>query len=823
MFSLYKKRHNKYLEKLKKISYEINIMETIISLKDELSIKERIKTLKNIIPKEIREDNKNNFGGFENDLLVESITLLREVSKRVLGERPFDEQIWAGLALFEGFIIEMRNGEGKTLAATIPIFLEYLKGKNTHLVTANEYLAMRDANWMGAIYHELGLSVGVLQEDSVLFSDNESKHFNLIEDGLSKKRKVYNCDVVYGKGSRYATDYLMDNMCKREESICQIKDLNFVLIDEIDSILIDEARTPVTVTESDHSMIKAISMAKKIAVLLNKNEDYIVNKEYFRIEISDEGIKKIERYLDLTNIYDLKLLENKKYIGILPAIDNALKAKELIKYKHDYFIEANKVVPIDENSGRPQYGRTYSGGLHQAIEEKHGIETHTLTKELAKISLQKYFQKYKKIAGMTGTAVFNIKEYKSVYGKDVITIPSRFKIVREDKNDIIYRTKNERLDRVISEIENAYIKKQPVLINTLSVEEADEISNILVKKAVKHELLHAIKHQREAEIIKKAGQTSAITVAAKMAGRGTDIKLARGVEELGGLFVIGVERNESRRIDEQLRGRAGRHGEIGSTQFFLSLEDELMMEFGSDRISSVMTKLGMEEGVPIEHSIITKSIENAQKRITERNSILRKQLYEFDEVLDKHRSNFYSLRKNILKASRLFDEVSTIFDNKIYRILKQISNNNTLKREQVSEFLSKITAIVNGDISNPFEGYGRISRLKLIKWAKRIFASHYTAKEIRFTKVLWKEIIKFSLLKFLDEFWEKHLKNLYYLNSKMSMEICTQSDILVWYRLQSNILFDGLIVKVEDNFLKFVFQVELKSRDNSTREEYLEK
>ena len=438
---------------------------------------------------------------------------------------------------------------------------------------------------------------------------------------------------------------------------------------------------------------------------------------------------------------------------------------------------------------------------------KHGIEPSSETKKIAEITFQKLFQKYDKMAGMTGTATFDTKEYRAVYGKKLIVLPSRFGLNRIDKYDVIYRTKKERLNRVITEIENAYKKKQPVLVGTLSVEMADEIATRLDEKSIKYELLHAKYHQKEAEIIKNAGQAGAVTIAAKMAGRGTDIKLGVGTEEIGGLHVIGVERNESRRMDDQLKGRAGRHGKTGSTQFFLSLEDDMLRLFGSERISMIMGKLGVEEGVEIKHPFIDNSMKRAQGRVNAHNFDIRKHLLEFDEILDKHRSDMYSLRKNIIEAPNLLDEVSTIIDNVIYRFLKQISNSNKLQETHILKFFNFLKYIVDTDISNPFEHYEKVSKSELTKWAKYVFASYYAKQSSGNMKEIFENAIRHIILNAFNDFWQDHLENLASLKSKMSMRTHTQNDILTWYKLESEKIFDGLISGMENWLMKTIFRV----------------
>ena len=594
-------------------------------------------------------------GATLDDILPEAFAVVREVGVRTLKMRHFDVQMIGGIVLHEGKIAEMKTGEGKTLAATLPIYLNSLEGKGSHVVTVNDYLAKRDSQWMGTIYEFLGLTVGRIYHD-------------MPEE---ERREAYNCDVTYGTNNEFGFDYLRDNMKFSSEQFVQ-RELNFAIVDEVDSILIDEARTPLIISGPAEESTLKYNEACKVIPKLRKEKDFQVDEKARTAALNDEGIGTVEKILDIENLYDPQNIET------LHCIQQALKAHALFKNEVDYVVNDGEVVIIDEFTGRMMPGRRYSDGLHQALEAKEGVKIENENQTLASITFQNYFRMYDKLSGMTGTADTEAEEFNSIYNLEVIVAPTNKEMVRDDCSDLIYRTEQEKFDALIEEIRGCNESGQPVLVGTISIEKSEQLSHHLKKYGIKHNVLNAKHHEKEAEIIAQAGHKKGVTIATNMAGRGTDIVLGEGVSELGGLHITGTERHESRRIDNQLRGRSGRQGDPGSSRFYLSLEDDLMRIFGSEKISGIMEKLGMENGQPIEHPMVSKAVANAQKKVEAHNFDIRKHLLEYDDVMNKQREVFYGLRREILKnenhremllemAEELVDEVlDDIASEKIY-------------------------------------------------------------------------------------------------------------------------------------------------------------
>jgi len=578
-------------------------------------------------------------GAEPDDILVEAFAVAREAARRTVFMRPFDVQIIGGLVLHEGKITEMKTGEGKTLAATLPLYLNALTGEGCHLVTVNDYLAKRDAQWMGPIYNFLGLSVGVIVHG---MDDDE-------------RRKAYHADIAYGTNNEFGFDYLRDNMKFNLEDYVQ-REFNYAIVDEVDSILIDEARTPLIISGPSEESTDKYYKINQIIPVLRREKDYTIDEKSRTVVLTEEGVARVEKNLKVQNLFEPRNIE------LLHHVNQALKAHTLFKRDVDYLVKEGQVIIVDEFTGRVMPGRRYSDGLHQALEAKEKVKIERENQTLASITFQNYFRMYKKLAGMTGTADTEAAEFKKIYNLDVVVAPTNMPMIRTDNPDVIYKTEAEKFNAVIEEIKVLHKEKRPVLVGTISIEKSELLSRYLSKTGIKHHVLNAKQHDKEAEIVAQAGQPGMVTISTNMAGRGTDIKLGEGVAELGGLHILGTERHESRRIDNQLRGRSGRQGDMGSSRFYLALEDDLLRIFGAERISSVMDRIGMEENQPIEHKLISKAIENAQKRVEAHNFDIRKHLLEFDDVMNRQRQVIYEQRKRVLKGEDPWADIEDMIE-----------------------------------------------------------------------------------------------------------------------------------------------------------------
>jgi len=593
------------------------------------------------------------------EILPEAFAVVREAAKRTLGERHFDVQIMGGIALHQGKIAEMRTGEGKTLVATLPVYLNALTGKGAHVVTVNDYLAARDAEWMGQIYQFLGLTVGVVTHDKP----------------TSERQAAYAADITYGTNNEFGFDYLRDNMAPTREAQVQ-RGLNFVIVDEVDSILVDEARTPLIISAPDEESTEHYKRFAAIAPSLTENVDFTKDEKTKTASLTEGGIEKVQKLLNIPDIYE------SGNVLLAHHIEQALRAQFLYKKDVDYVIKNGEVIIVDEFTGRLMQGRRYSEGLHQAIEAKEQVEVQRESKTLATITFQNYFRLYEKLSGMTGTAKTEEEEFWKIYGLEVVVIPTNQPLIRQDLNDLIYVSEKAKFEAVVREIKRRHETGQPILVGTIAIEKSELLSDMLKLKGVAHNVLNAKQHEREAEIVKDAGQKLAVTIATNMAGRGTDIKLGEGVRELGGLHILGTERHESRRIDNQLRGRAGRQGDPGSTQFFVCLEDDLMRLFGSERLKNMMATLKVPEDQPLEHKWITSSIESAQKRVEGHNFDIRKRVVEYDDVMNRHRATIYRQRQKLLEAGDVKETVWGYVENELRGIL---ANYAATPREQFGE------------------------------------------------------------------------------------------------------------------------------------------
>lgn len=729
------------------------------------------------------------------DLLVEAFAVVREASKRVLGLYPYPVQLMGGAALHEGNIAEMKTGEGKTLTATMPVYLNALSGKGVHVVTVNEYLASRDATEMGQLYEFLGLTVG------------------LNTNGLTKEEKqaAYACDITYSTNNELGFDYLRDNMVLYKEQKVQ-RPLNYAIIDEVDSILIDEARTPLIISGSAQKSTALYIQANAFVRTLKVEADYTYDEKTKGVQLTEEGISKAEKAFGIENLFDIRHVALNHHIG------QALKAHASMHLDVDYVVQDGEIVIVDQFTGRLMKGRRYSDGLHQAIEAKEGLEIQNESMTLASITFQNYFRMYNKLSGMTGTAKTEEEEFRNIYNMNVIVIPTNRPIVRDDRADLIYATMDGKFRAVVEDIAERNKKGQPVLVGTVAIETSEIISKYLTKKGVHHNVLNAKNHGREAEIIAHAGEQGAVTIATNMAGRGTDIKLGEGVKELGGLAVIGTERHESRRIDNQLRGRSGRQGDPGVTQFYLSMEDELMRRFGSDNMKAMMSRLGMDDSQPIQSKMVSKAVESAQKRVEGNNFDARKQLLSYDDVLRQQREIIYKQRNEVLES----DNLREILQNMIMSSLSRHVEAFTPASEPNEEWnLQGLIDYVNGNLLPEgdvtvasIEGKDSEEITELI-YAKVI--ERYDEKEQQLSEEQMREFEKVVLLRAVDSKWIDHIDQMDQLRQGIHLRAYGQIDPLREYNKEGFAMFEEMVLAIEDDAAKYVMKAEI--RNNLEREE----
>ncbi len=721
------------------------------------------------------------------DILPEAFAVVREASRRVLGMRHFDVQLLGGICLHEGKIAEMRTGEGKTLVATLPTYLNALTGNGVHIITVNDYLAKRDSEWMGKLYRFLGLSVG------------------LIVHGLSfnERKEAYSADITYGTNNEFGFDYLRDNMVIYADQMVQ-RELNYAIVDEVDSILVDEARTPLIISGPGDKSTELYGVVAKAIIQLKEGEDYTVDEKAKAVLPTEFGIAKIEKALNVTNLYDHENIELSHHFN------QALRAKALMHRDRDYVVRDGEVVIVDEFTGRLMFGRRYSDGLHQAIEAKEGVKVERESQTLATITFQNYFRMYGKLAGMTGTAKTEEDEFLKIYGLPVIVIPTNKEIARVDFPDVIYKTKKAKYKAVIEAIKEANAKGQPVLVGTTSIAQSEELSIVLKKSGIQHNVLNAKYHEMEAQIISGAGQKGAVTIATNMAGRGTDIVLGEGVAELGGLHIIGTERHESRRIDNQLRGRAGRQGDNGSSRFYLSLEDDLMRLFGSDNIASIMDKLGMDENEPIEHQLITRSIEQAQKKVEGRNFDIRKHVLQYDDVMNQQREVIYGQRRQILMGEGLKENIMSMINQMIDQYMDLYANEKLYPEDWDVNSLAE-------SCTNLFAPKGRLVPEELEKFSRdelkdelySVAKEAYDLREAMFGADGMRELEKVVMLKVVDNKWIEHLDHMDMLREGITLRAYGQRDPLIEYKIEAFDMFERMIANIQEEIARTVFQVNI--------------
>jgi len=767
--------NDKEIKKTMKIVNKINELEPEMQkLKDE-----ELQDKTNEFKKRLSE------GETLDDLMVEAYAVVREASVRVLGMRHFDVQLIGGIILHQGRIAEMKTGEGKTLVATLPLYLNALEGKGTHLVTVNDYLATYQSQWMGKLYNFLGMSVGLVVHD--------------IEG--EERQKSYNADITYGTNNEFGFDYLRDNMVIYKDQMVQ-RDLNYAIVDEVDSILIDEARTPLIISGVGEKSTQLYYVSDTFVKGLKNETDFTIDEKSHTVVLTEEGVERAERFFNLENLADANNMEIQHHIN------QALKARNLMKRDIDYVVKEGQVIIVDEFTGRLMFGRRYSDGLHQAIEAKEGVKVERESQTLATITFQNYFRMYRKLAGMTGTAKTEENEFRDIYNLDVVEIPTNMPMIREDNPDAVYKNKRGKFNAVVEEIVRLHDKGQPVLVGTISVETSEMLSDMLKKRGVPHEVLNAKYHEKEAQIVAQAGQRGMVTISTNMAGRGTDIVLGEGVTDLGGLHILGTERHESRRIDNQLRGRAGRQGDPGSSRFFISLEDDLMRLFGSEKIMKIVDTLGMEEDMTIEHNMLSKSIEKAQKKVEGRNFDIRKHVLQYDNVMNKQREVIYSQRRQVL----LGEDIRGYIMEMVARIVESAVASYTVGSEYAEEWDMKGLLDYLNSIFLPKNAFSMEELLKLTRDELRETMVNkaieiYEHKESKIDVEMMRELERVALLRSVDRKWIDHIDAMEQLKEGISLRAYGQKDPVQAYQFEGYDMFEELIRNIKEDTVRFIYNI----------------
>ena len=765
----------KEVKKMRKIVDHINELEpNYVKLSDA-----------NLVAKTDEFKSRLQKGETLDDILPEAFAVCREASKRVLGMRHFDVQMLGGICLHRGNIAEMRTGEGKTLVATLAVYLNALSGKGVHVVTVNDYLATRDSEQMGRLYNFLGLSTGLIVA-------------NL---DYNQRKEAYAADVTYGTNNEFGFDYLRDNMVSDVSQMVQ-RPLNYAIVDEVDSILIDEARTPLIISGPGSRSTDNYYKLAQVVPHLVKDEDYTIDEKQKTIAPTDSGITKVEKMLGIENLYDADNIELNHLLGA------SLRAYAMMHRDTDYVVKDGEVVIVDEFTGRLMFGRRYSDGLHQAIEAKEGLKVERESQTLASITFQNYFRMYEKLSGMTGTAKTEEKEFNDIYGLEVIPIPPNRPLIRVDLPDLIFKSKAAKYRAVVRNAVERHQTGQPILIGTTSITQSEELSDMLLRAGVPHKVLNAKHHEQEAEIVANAGQMGMVTIATNMAGRGTDITLGEGVPELGGLAILGTERHESRRIDNQLRGRAGRQGDPGSSQFFLSLEDDLMRIFGADNISGIMDKLGMEEDEPIEHSLITKSIERAQKKVEDHNYNIRKYILEYDDVMNQQREVLYEQRRRILRNESLRDTINEMIDKLVTEAVDTYADEKLYPEEWDYEGLHKHLSqyFLTSELMSA-EEMEEYTRQELDERLHEIAHSEYQDRVDLLGEAMFGQLEKAIMLRVVDSKWMEHLDNMDMLREGIGLRAYGQKNPLVEYKFEAYDMFQHMIESIQDETIMALYKI----------------
>jgi preprotein translocase subunit SecA len=732
-------------------------------------------------------------------ILPDAFAVVREAATRALGQRHFDVQLIGGMVLHEGNVAEMKTGEGKTLVATAPVYLNALTEKGVHVVTVNDYLAQRDAGWMGQVYDFLGMSTGVILGDhsyrydaSFTNTDHEDERFRHLKP--CTRQEAYAADITYGTNNEYGFDYLRDNMVREEDQLRQ-HDLHYAIVDEVDSILVDEARTPLIISAPSVTSGTAYAQFSKVVRQLVKEKHFETDEKRKTVILTDAGVEKIEKILAIDNLY------GSENIRTIYHLQQAMRAHALFTRDKDYVVtKEGEVVIVDEFTGRLLAGRRYNEGLHQAIEAKEGVEVQQESMTLATISFQNYFRLYDKLGGMTGTALTEAEEFHQIYKLDVVEIPSNRIIARIDRTDRIYRTEKGKFKAIAREVKTLHTKGQPVLIGTVSIEKNEALGAMLDKAGVPHQVLNAKNNEREAKIVAQAGEQGAVTLATNIAGRGTDIVLGEGVKEIGGLFVLGSERHESRRIDNQLRGRSGRQGDPGVTQFFVSTEDDLMRIFGGDKIANVMGRLNVDDETPIENRLISRSLEGAQKKVEGYHFDQRKSVVQYDDVMNRHRKAIYAMRREILRSGNISKRIKILIDEET----RALATSSLVTSDQFEDVLREIFPFDEATLDRLFDSeadkFGKVLQSEAVEL--------YNAREVAFTKDIMRKVERDIYLQVLDNLWMQHLENMDHLREGIHWMSVGQQDPLVEYRRRGQLLFDDMQNTLRHDVLRALFHAQ---------------
>ncbi len=781
IFGTYSERE---IKRIMPIVKKVNSLEeTIEKLSDE-ELRQKTEEFKGRLKK----------GETLDDILPEAFAVVREASKRVLGLRHYDVQIIGGVVLHQGRISEMRTGEGKTLVATLPSYLNALAGKGVHIITVNDYLAKRDRDEMGRVHEFLSLTVGVIVHGQTQI----------------EKQQMYNCDITYGTNNEFGFDYLRDNMVVYKEEKVQ-RELNYVIVDEVDSILIDEARTPLIISGQGDKSTDFYRIADFFVKGLSE-EDYLIDEKRNSVILTDEGIAKAEKYFHLENYADPENMDIQHHLV------QALKANHIMKNEKDYIVKDGEVVIVDDFTGRLMEGRRYSDGLHQAIEAKEGVKVEKESKTLATITFQNYFRMYTKLAGMTGTAETEEAEFREIYGLDVIVIPTHMPIARVDNPDVVYKTIKGKYKCLVDEIAETHKKGQPVLVGTVSIDKSEVISAMLKKKGIPHQVLNAKYHEREAEIVALAGQKGAVTIATNMAGRGTDIKLGEGVVELGGLKILGTERHESRRIDNQLRGRSGRQGDPGESRFYICLEDDLMRIFGSERLGGMIDKLGLQEEDAIESKMVSGAIESAQRKVEGNNFDVRKNVVKYDDVMNKQREIIYKQRQEVLMGANIKDQIQTMIKDVIESSVNtHISGVDDTFEDELNKLIKYMEDVYLPKDTVTVDEIAKLSNNEIVELLLDKAMELYAEKEVEFSEEQMREIERVILLKIVDSKWMDHIDSMDHLKQGIGLRAYKQQDPAQAYQMEGSEMFAEMIENIKHETVKYLFHVKVEKAPERER------
>ncbi len=781
IFGTYSERE---IKRIMPIVKKVNSLEEIIEKLSDEELKQKTEEFKGRLKK----------GETLDDILPEAFAVVREASKRVLGLRHYDVQIIGGVVLHQGRVSEMRTGEGKTLVATLPSYLNALAGKGVHIITVNDYLAKRDRDEMGRVHEFLGLTVGVIVHGQTQI----------------EKQQMYNCDITYGTNNEFGFDYLRDNMVVYKEEKVQ-RELNYVIVDEVDSILIDEARTPLIISGQGDKSTDFYRIADFFVKGLLE-EDYLIDEKRNSVILTDEGIAKAEKYFHLENYADPENMDIQHHLV------QALKANHIMKNEKDYIVKDGEVVIVDDFTGRLMEGRRYSDGLHQAIEAKEGVKVEKESKTLATITFQNYFRMYTKLAGMTGTAETEEAEFRDIYGLDVIVIPTHMPIARVDHPDVVYKAIKGKYKCLVDEITETHKKGQPVLVGTVSIDKSEVISAMLKKKGIPHQVLNAKYHEREAEIVALAGQKGAVTIATNMAGRGTDIKLGEGVVELGGLKILGTERHESRRIDNQLRGRSGRQGDPGESRFYICLEDDLMRIFGSERLGGMIDKLGLQEEDAIESKMVSGAIESAQRKVEGNNFDVRKNVVKYDDVMNKQREIIYKQRQEVLMGANIKDQIQTMIQDVIESSVNtHISGVDDTFEDELNKLVKYMEDIYLPKDTVTVDEIAKLSNNEIVELLLDKAIELYAEKEVEFGEEQMREIERVILLKIVDSKWMDHIDSMDHLKQGIGLRAYKQQDPAQAYQMEGSEMFAEMIENIKHETVKYLFHVKVEKAPERER------